>query len=134
MPLAAFSVAMMAVLCDEPEALTRLLYEPVQAETRRLERELEQVEAALLRQRYRLGLALPVAPMAGPVRQAGYRPGDIAEGKIERAFLPVLAPVQQGRLSRLLSEQQQVRQRLSEKQAEYRNLLRGEMPPEPGSR
>ena len=57
-----------------------------------LERQIEVVDAAILAHKFRAGLDLPVAPMGGPVRLAGYRPGDIADGRVERAFLPVVTP------------------------------------------
>lgn len=58
-------------------------------EIRQLERAIEHVDAAILTHRYKVGLDIPVVPMMGLVRQAGYRPGDIADGKLERAFQPV---------------------------------------------
>lgn len=69
--------------------------ETAEQEIRRLESAIEQVDAAILRHRYQAGLDIPVVPMMGPVRQAGYRPGDIADGHVERAFQPVtvIAPV-----------------------------------------
>ncbi|MCZ2343717.1 MAG: hypothetical protein LC104_18265 [Bacteroidales bacterium] len=65
-------------------------------EARRLERAIEHVDAMILSHRYKMGLDIPVVPMAGPVHQAGYRPGDIADGKLEHALQPVagFAPVE----------------------------------------
>ena len=102
-PLAAAWASMTAFLSTVPAPTPEIAH---------LERQIEVVDAAILTHKFRAGLDIPVAPMGGPVRLAGYRPGDIADGRVERAFRPVVATTPVGlrqNLAERLAELDQIR-------------------------